>query len=345
MNINIKGPIYFFGIPCLVILMAISSTGCLIRPVQDKKNESDLFEIVCTTIDKWLHTINIDSTIVSANYLKEQIIDDWYEQNKKFQIVDVRRPAHYDTAGHISHAINIYWAEILNDTNIYKLDTNKTLILYCYYGHGSMIIYTILGLMGYNCNSLNFGMMEWNLNALVRDPWDQEASYLIENKANIATISYEFPKISTSQKVIKQIIRELSKKYLEGEASPVISTSEVNTIISDWNKNSFSYQIVDVRSSYDYNKGHVPHSVHVPWKYIVEKNNLIKLDPKKTIIIYSENGQIGQMVTTVLCLLGYQVVNMKFGMMDWNKTYVNTSDLWDGQAGYSVECDKVLNIK
>ena len=132
-------------------------------------------------------------------------------------------------------------------------------------------------------------------------------------------------------------IKELARKYLSGEGSPVIISSDVKAIIDDWKSKGTEYQIIDVRSEKDYKIGHVPHSINIPWKKIAELNNLKKLDPGKTIILYSENGQTGQLATTALSLLGYRAVDMKFGMMDWNKKYIDKSMLWNGSAGYPVE--------
>jgi len=67
--------------------------------------------------------------------------------------------------------------------------------------------------------------------------------------------------------------------------------------------------------------------------------NLEQLDPRRTIIVCSQNGQMGQLAATVLNLMGYRAVNMLFGMMDWNKAHVAPRDLWDGATGYPVVCE------
>ncbi len=280
-----------------------------------------------------------DNPIISSSNLKETIVDEWDNQNEKYQIVSVRKPEDYDSAGHIPHAINNYWVDILTDESIARLDSNKTLVLYCYYGHGSMISLTMLSLLGYNCYSLNFGMMDWNLDALVKQPYDQKADYEVEHTVNRSNQSYSVPVIMTEQTDAKSIIKEMGKKYLSEEGSPVIRSADVKAIIEDWGAKKVEYQLVDVRSSSDYEAGHVPHSVNIPWAKIAEIENLKKLDPQKIIVVYSENGQVGQLATTVLSLLGYHAVNMLFGMMDWNKAYVDSHKQWDGVANYPVESE------
>jgi hypothetical protein len=45
----------------------------------------------------------------------------------------------------------------------------------------------------------------------------------------------------------------------------------------------------------------------------------------------------GQIASTVLNILGYNAVNLQYGMMDWNADHVSEKKKWDGLAIYSVE--------
>ncbi|GEM_PF-879629 len=321
----------------LVIILYFAGSQCLNQPGTWTKESSDQFETVRTYIQSWLAESQIEKSIISSSFLKEKILDDWNNQSRYYQLISVRKPDDYNNAGHIPHAMNIYWIDILKDGNLYLLDTNKTQILYCYYGHGSMIALSILSLLGYKCKSLNFGMMDWNPDALVKAPWDQEAVYPIETEGNSSKSKFAPPVLSSGQTGTKQIIRERASQYLEGEGSPVISASEVRAVTDNWETDEGQYQIIDIRKEKDYRHGHIPHAVNIPWEKILEKSRLKKIDPEKTSIIYSENGQTGQMVTTVLNLLGYRSVNLKFGMMDWNSGYVDKSLIWEGGSHYPVK--------
>ena len=128
----------------------------------------------------------------------------------------------------------------------------------------------------------------------------------------------------------------MARKYLGGEGSPVVTSSDVKAIVDNWDQMEVEYQIVDVRSKADYEIGHIPYSINIPWACITETEHLRRLDPDRIVIVYSENGQTGQIAATLLNLLGYHAVDMKFGMMDWNTSYVDTSKQWDGAADYPV---------
>jgi rhodanese-related sulfurtransferase len=319
----------------VIAVVIVIGCGTMRKPVEAAA--SDRFEQIRAYIQTWLSKVNIDKLIMSSSYLKEKIVDDWGNQRDKYQIVSVRNPDDYNSAGHIPNAINIYWIDILKDESLARLDSKKKLVIYCYYGHASMLSYTILSLLGYSCYSLDFGMMDWNLDALVKQPWDQEADYAVETKVNRSKEAYLPPVIESKQGDARDMVKEMAIKYFSGEGSPVIPSTDVKAIIDDWEHKKVEYQIVDVRSKRDYETGHVPFSIHIPWAKIAERENLKKLDPSRTVIVYSENGQTGQLATTVLSLLGYHAVDMKFGMMDWNKAYVDKSKQWDGVAGYPVE--------
>jgi rhodanese-related sulfurtransferase len=320
----------------LAIVLAVA-VSCGSVSKADEATASDKFETVRAHIQAWLSAVSADKLLISSADLRKTILDDWGDQRGKFEIVSVRKPDDYNKAGHIPNAINVYWVDILKDESLARLDPDKTLILYCYYGHSSMLSSTILNLLGYRSRSLNFGMMGWNLDALVKEPWDQAADYDVELTVNSPTEAYPPPVIASEKGDAGSIIKEMALKYFSGEGSPVILSSDVKAIVDEWTHKKAEFQIVDVRSRRNYKAGHVPHAVNIPWAKVADSANLKKLDPKRTVIVYSENGQTGQLATTVLSLLGYRAVDMKFGMMDWNKTQVEKAQLWKSAAGYPVE--------
>jgi len=326
----------------LAAIVAMTTIVCGPLSGAGQTDASDKFEIIRAHIQAWLSEASTAVLTISASRLKEEIMDDWSHQSDKYQIISVRKPNDYKTAGHIPHATNIYWVDLMRDEHLERLDPDKILVLYCYYGHGSMISLTILGLLGYKSHSLDFGMMNWNLDALVKEPWDQEADYEVQTDAPRLKGSYPAPALTSDQSCAKGIIKEMAAKYLAGEGSPIVRSSEIKAIVDNWEQKEAEYQIVDVRWRRDYESGHVPNAINIPWPEIAETENLRKLDPHRTVMTCSDNGQVGQVATTVLSLLGYHAVNMLFGMMDWNQAYVDSLDRWDGAASYPVECENQL---
>jgi rhodanese-related sulfurtransferase len=320
-----------------VIIISVITTACWNIGNSQEPGRPDKFEMVRAHIQSWLSGIDVDSLIVSPAFLKDSLVNRWSDKQGSNQIISVRNPDDFNKAGHIPNAINIYWPEIVADENLARLDSGKTLIFYCYYGHASMICCTILDLLGYKGLSLNFGMMDWNIGALVKAPWDQVANYETESTIHDPHEIFPLPIIKSNLADVRSIIVERARHYFGGEGSPVISTADVKVIVENWGERKSKCQIVDVRSKIDYEKGHVPNSFNIPCNRIAEIENLKRLDPGRTVIVYSENGQTGEIAATVLNLLGYHALDMKFGMMDWNKSRVDNAKLWHGAADYPVE--------
>lgn len=321
------------------ISVAIISGAVIILSsvLNDDNSKHDSLEKMRTHIHTWLSETVTDSLTMTTSNLKETILDDWANQNSNYEIVSLRKPNDYRSAGHIPNAINIYWVDILTDENLARLGSGKILVLYCYYGHASMLSATILSLLGYKCYSLDFGMMNWNLDAVVKEPWDKEADYEVETIVRDATEEYPVPDLDVGEGDMESMIMAAAQKYFGTEGSPIIRPGDVKTILDNWADEANRNQILDVRSKKDYERGHVPNAISIPLAEIAERKNLAKLDPARTVILCSENGQTGQLATTVLNLLGYRAVNMLFGMMDWNTAHVDPSDQWNTPAAYTVE--------
>jgi len=317
----IKRPNIVWSVRLFALIAAVSIMGSLGMGSAGDAKSRDSFEMTRAYVQTWVSQAAKNVPILSSSHLKEKILHEWDDQSKRHQIVSVRKPDTFSSAGHIPNSINVYWVDIATDEGLSHLDPDKTLVLYCNYGHASMISATILGLLGYDCLSLDFGMMDWNLEAMIKKPWDQSA----------------LPIISVDETEAKSIIREMVNRYFSHEVSPVIRSHDLKALLDDWDQNDAEYQIVDVRPYTDYKIGHIPHAINIPWEQVAEIENLQKLDPNRTVIVYCRNGQLGQLATTVLNLLGYRAVDLLFGMADWNSDSVDKEDLWDGTADYPLE--------
>ena len=113
------------------IILATVVVGCRNQRESMTTQTQDAFETIRAAVQSWVSGTDSDELIISSSYLKQTIVDDWDHQKGKYQIVSVRTPDDYDRAGHIPHAINSYWVDILTDESLTRLDLNKILILYC----------------------------------------------------------------------------------------------------------------------------------------------------------------------------------------------------------------------
>ena len=114
------------------------------------------------------------------------------------------------------------------------------------------------------------------------------------------------------------VIQKAADDYLSSDKAPVISADALFENLNDGDTSNDPF-IVSVRSADHYALGHIPGAINIPWKSIAETANLAKLPKDKQIVVYCYTGHTGQIATTVLNLLGYNAINLKFGMMGWTK--------------------------
>jgi rhodanese-related sulfurtransferase len=73
------------------------------------------------------------------------------------------------------------------------------------------------------------------------------------------------------------------------------------------------YFLVDLRTEQEYKKMHVKGSKNIFWLNILDDKELKKLPKDKTIFLICYVGHTSSQVLTLLKLLGYKVVSIKFG--------------------------------
>ncbi|MGD9146604.1 MAG: rhodanese-like domain-containing protein [Anaerolineae bacterium] len=260
------------------------------------------------------------SPVISADALYENL-NDGDDSNNPF-IVSVRAPDAYEL-GHIPGAINIPWKTIAKPESLAKLPTDQPIVVYCYTGHTGQISATVLRMLGYDVQNLKFGMMGWTLNdeVLSTTRYDPATSpdYPLETEPNEATETYDYPVVNTGESDAQEIVRAAADAWLNSEDStPIVSADSVFENLSDGD-DSNNPVILSVRAPDAYALGHVPGAINIPWSQIASPENLAKLPADQPILAYCYTGHTGQVATTVLGLLGYDVSNMKYGMMGWTQ--------------------------
>jgi rhodanese-related sulfurtransferase len=261
------------------------------------------------------------SPVISADALYENL-NDGDTSNDPF-IVSVRGAEQY-AMGHIPGAINIPWKGIAKPENLAKLPSDQPIVVYCYTGHTGQIATTVLRLLGYDVQNLKFGMMGWTQNDDVLGttrfgPDTDQRDYPLETEANEATETYAYPELSTGESDAQEIVRAAADAWLNSEdASPIVSADSVFENLSDGDTSNDPV-VLSVRSPDAYAMGHIAGAINIPWSQIASAENLAKLPADQPIVVYCYTGHTGQVATTVLGVLGYNVSNIKYGMMGWTE--------------------------
>jgi rhodanese-related sulfurtransferase len=83
--------------------------------------------------------------------------------------------------------------------------------------------------------------------------------------------------------------------------------------------------IIDIRSSTDYEDGHIPNAVNVALTDIVDHVETTDLTAYSKIVIACYSGQTASYATSILRLLGHSnVYCLKFGMCSWHQDFAGS---------------------
>ncbi|MFC2045722.1 rhodanese-like domain-containing protein [Chloroflexota bacterium] len=128
------------------------------------------------------------------------------------------------------------------------------------------------------------------------------------------------------------VIREAADIYLSSNKVPNISAEELYEILYDDNPDNDPF-ILSVRSPEHYEYGHIPGAINIPWREVAKEENLAKLPNDRQIVVYCYTGHSSSQVASLLNILGYDTINLKFGMTSWTPN----KDIAPGRYDESVD--------
>ncbi|MEZ4651756.1 MAG: rhodanese-like domain-containing protein [Candidatus Eisenbacteria bacterium] len=272
----------------------------------------DQFDVVRQAFDTYLSS-GAAPTIESSTV--------WSELNDSEDgpfVLSVRSADHF-AIGHVPGAVNIPWRSVADPANLATLPTGEKIVAYCYTGHTGQVATTVLSAMGYDVVNMKHGMMAWSKDEDVRviAPFsDSPQDYPLETTANTLTETYDLPDLDVTDSTDEAVIVREAMADLLADFSPTMNASDLYANIADGNPDN-DYFILSVRSAAHYALGHIPGAYNIPWRDIAKTENLQKLPTDQPILVYCYTGHTGQIATTVLAALGYDAVNLKFGMCSW----------------------------
>ena len=75
--------------------------------------------------------------------------------------------------------------------------------------------------------------------------------------------------------------------------------------------------ILDVREQDEYDKGHIPGAILLPYTRVEEQAEAMLPDKDKTILVYCRTGRRSKIAAQSLADLGYKDVREFGGILDW----------------------------
>ena len=78
--------------------------------------------------------------------------------------------------------------------------------------------------------------------------------------------------------------------------------------------------VIDVRSAGEYQAGHVPGALNIPYDQIEQHLDQISMLKNKPVLLYCRSGRRAGMAESTLTQLGFtQLYHLEGDMMDWSK--------------------------
>jgi len=280
------------------------------------------FDVIATAADAYLNDPKPELNISSKDLLAAMLGDGPY-------IISNRKHEDY-TTGHIPRAINLPESVLFKPENLAKLPKDSKIVPYCYTGHTGSQVTAMLNMCGYNATNLLWGIMGWTKDTNVANKQFSNPSTDLptETTANQLTETYSLPTVNVTASTSElEIIRTACDNYATAGLKN-ITAGDLKALITDGDPNNDPL-IISVRKAEDYAQGHIPGAVNIPFTSIAKKENLQKLDPSMKIVVYCYTGRNGSQATAILNTLGYDAVNLLWGISGWTTDPVIAAKRFD----------------
>jgi len=294
-----------------VIVLALIPIFAVTTPAATEVSQ---FDVIATAADEYLNNpntvFNISEKDLCSNLLDNNMDNDPF-------ILSIRAAEDYAT-GHIPRAVNMSGGTLFEQENMAKLLRDEKIMAYCYTGHTGSQVAALLNLCGYDASNLKWGIMGWTKDTSVATKqFANPATDLpTETTINQPTATYDLPTIDvTSSTDAAEIIETACDNYASSGFKNM-KAGDLYTLITDADPSNDPV-IVSIRSAEAYASGHIPGAINISFKSIAKIENLQKLDPDKQIVVYCYTGRTGSQATAILNTLGYDAVNLLWGISGW----------------------------
>ena len=78
-----------------------------------------------------------------------------------------------------------------------------------------------------------------------------------------------------------------------------------------------NYIILDTRTQEEYDEGHIPGAILIPYDEILQKAESVLTDKNQLILIYCRSGRRSKLASEDLVKLGYTNIRDFGGIIDW----------------------------
>lgn len=132
-------------------------------------------------------------------------------------------------------------------------------------------------------------------------------------------------KLQAGQMLKIEILPEIRESYpvqvtaVRIEAIMIVQTAEYKKISAAEAQEMMGEDVIilDVRTQSEFNEGHIPNAILLPYNDITDKAKTILPDMSKTVLVYCRSGRRSELAAKDLIELGYTSVYDFGGIIDW----------------------------
>lgn len=277
-----------------------------------------------------LNSINADA--VAALFFDADTTNDPF-------VLDTREASDF-ALGHIPGAVNVplleFPARYLAEGEA-LIPADKNVVIASYFGGDGNMVSLLINAVRIEdpaafatakwSKTIMMGMQAWTFDKTLaaghRYPDDKDVTRVeasTETTANTGG-SHGLPSFPGGDRlVVAEAILQRAASYFgrfssqfDLQFTPVALKAELD----DGNTNDDPY-VLSVRGAADYAKGHIPGAKNIGWQNVAVLSNSMTIDPAKRVVAYCYTGHTGSLATMALGILGYDVVNLMYGMAGWN---------------------------
>ena len=244
-------------------------------------------------------------------------------------LLDIRKKADYDK-GHIADSTQVEFPQWASSDNLAKYPKDKKIVVICYTGNTAAQTVAGLRMLGFDAVALKGGMNGWAQTNITQQVVNDltGANNPVVNTPSTETFmggptgaAFDKPADSEYKQIADKANSVFSAMPTDGDyALNTITPAKLNEKLGNPSEKGKLY-LLDIRKKEDYEKvGHIDGAVQMDFGAVAVPENLKKLPKDKKIVVICYTGNTAAQAMTLLRMLDYDAVVMKYGMMGWTKT-------------------------
>lgn len=115
-----------------------------------------------------------------------------------------------------------------------------------------------------------------------------------------------------------EVVRTAFDNYLSSGPTAATTAANVFDNLNDGDDTTTPF-VISARSADDFAIGHIPGAVNIPWRTVGNTGALDALPDDQPIVVYCYTGHTGAVATALIGAMGYDAVNLKYGMLAWTR--------------------------